>query len=227
MAREPAAGPGDDDFDLEVSQGPPTAGGRALILITIGLLPVVVVFVIFLTAERGLLTFNKFDRNFRTETAVKNDVLRKLEDAHLQVQETEKVLFALEQDGRELFGELHTFEIPNFSRGESLNTLGEEGRLTHPDFSVRFSHRAKVVDERAEAVLKEYAVLRRFYSAASREVRDRSGYLKDQIRLLEKQGSYQRHIDADDLALDVSKSLAEAKRRREGFDRILRPYFEQ
>ncbi|MEM7560982.1 MAG: hypothetical protein AAF394_17800, partial [Planctomycetota bacterium] len=148
--------------------GPPTAGGKAILLATIVGLPlgaaIVLLFILAMTRD----FFGDIRAEPISSQSVKVDVVETVSNAHQNLQDIQRILWTLEDEGQELFGRRHTWQIPDYVEGESFESLANGSRLTHPDFSRVWGPLAQpVVEEEAYKVLEEYGHTREFYSSTN------------------------------------------------------------
>ena len=65
----------------------------------------------------------------------------------------QNLAWKIEQEGKEIFGERHTFKIPDFVPGQSYEEM--KGRLVHPEFAILWNNRSNPAryDEARTAML--------------------------------------------------------------------------
>ena len=147
-----------------MASGPHTGWERAILIWTLALIPIVYLSYIFGFADNALDTREKFLAFFLRPKVVESDVTRLALNASEQVLEINKELSRMEARGKEAFGRSHSWQIPNFKPGETIQTLTEEQRLMHPDFVTELSRRSAILGEREEQIIFEYGHLRLFYA---------------------------------------------------------------
>ena len=207
-----------------MSYGPPTAQGRALIIITLVLLPLVFVFYSFVTAERGLLTHNLFRDNPRSPDSVQTKVVTTIEDSHESIQELQKLLWWMDDEGAALFGDTHSWLIPDFKPEETYEEM--EGRLVHSNFALLWNERAKPdLHDQAREVMLEYGRQRTFYSKMTLMISRYNQAAKAELKSLPQSATYDKALTARDLALQVERASQEGALRREAFLTVIKPFF--
>ena len=207
-----------------MSYGPPTASGRTLLILTLALLPLVFIFHAFVTAEKGLETFSIFRNSSRSDNSVRTKVVTTLEDSHETVQEIQKQLWWMDDQGSSLFGDAHSWQISDFKTGETYEQM--KGRLVHPEFAILWNAKSKPeVYEMAREVMLEYGRQRTFYSEMSLLVGFYNQQAKDQLRSLPQSATYDKSLTAKDLALQIARAKQESQTRRDAFEKLIVPFF--
>ena len=206
--------------------GPPTAGGKAILIATIAAVPLGFAFFFFDVLGKA----GDFFRGVRTEPisseSVKVDVVETVSNAHQNLQDIQRILWKLEDEGQALFGRRHTWQISDYVEGETFEALANDSRLTHPDFSDHWGRLAQpAVEEEAYKVLDEYGHIREFYSSTNLFLDRYKGDSKRNIRTLPEPATADRRLEADDLSLEIARALQKAEEQEQRFYQIIKPFF--
>ena len=198
--------------------------GRIAFLAFLGAFPFGIIWLFYLTSERGIPFYDRFNNWEWSKPAQIDRSAQNASEAYLNVLEMEGGLYQLEDAGKRLWGPRHTWQVSGFQPDWTPEDF--EGRISHPNFSVAWEERVNETNrEFAEEVLSNYAYTREFYSRSKFVVDQLLSDSRSAARGLPDEATILRTLDNLKVYSDTQFAVRDIERVKGIFETKIAPFF--
>ncbi|MFK7849648.1 MAG: hypothetical protein AB8D78_01615 [Akkermansiaceae bacterium] len=209
------------------SPGVPLGGMGALsLLVKAVILPIGVIFVLAFATETGRGIYSDFRSYFMSPDAVRPLTGESAVDSHFNELSLNEQLNQLDHEGRQLFGELHTWQLDGFTPDRDLNAVFQDNPVS-PQVTKRWKARVTTANlAKAEEVAESYNHLRRYYSLVAWRVKQLEDVTDKTVRELPDEARLDSAFKAERNLQQTTFATRDMTRARQIFETQVKPYFE-
>lgn len=207
------------DLEFVLAFGP---GG---LVVKAVLVPLGVLIVLGVATDIGRKKFAAFSSYFMSSDAVKPDTGKIVVDSHFNEMSLNEKLNWIDLQGRDLFGELHTWELTGFTPEAAPGKIMNANPVS-PQVTSRWNERFTLKkSEEAEVVAENYNHIRRYYSLVKWRVRQLEGQTDQAVRDLPDEARLDSAFRAERNLQQTTFAIRDLDRALKIFEEKVKPYF--
>jgi hypothetical protein len=195
-------------------------------LIKVVVVPFGVVLLLAFTTEKGREVFSNFKSYFISPDAVRPQTGESAVDSHFNELSLNEKLNELDLAGRDLFGELHDWELRGYTPEGDLQSLLENNPVS-PQVTSRWESRITDQNrEAAEEVGEYYNHLRLYYTRIQWRVRNLEGETDQTMAELPDEARLDSAFKSERNLQQTSFVIRDMDRAMSILNKIIKPYFQ-